>query len=423
MARRRGIARPGRGYASGPPRCGVRLRALTVRPVEVGVLCGRSLPTPRRLVSYLVVISLLVTHASLLVWGALTHSPVWDEVGHLAAGISHWQFGRFDLYRVNPPLVRMAAAVPVFLADPKMDWRELSGDTTTRDECSVGLQFVEANGRRYFTLLSYARWACIPFSLLGAFVCYWWASRLYGRSAGTLALTLWCFSPNVIAHGQLITPDAGATALGVTAACAFWRWLDGPTWIGALLAGIALGLAELTKTTWIVLFPLWPLLCVAWRWPDRRSLSWLQWRRQAVQLMIVLLVGCYMINLGYGFAGSFQRLGDFRFRNSLLTGPIEGRPHGTGIGNRFADHWAGRIPIPFPKDYMQGLDLQKWDFERKMTSYLAGEWKLGGWWYYYLYALAIKVPLGTWLLVFGAAVPHLLRPPPTSRWSDWLLLA
>jgi len=42
-----------------------------------------------------------------------------------------------------------------------------------------------------------------------------------------------------------------------------------------------------------------------------------------------------------------------------------------------------------------------------MWSYLRGEWRLGGWWYYYLYAMAIKIPLGTWALVLLAALTSL----------------
>ena len=50
-------------------------------------------------------------------------------------------------------------------------------------------------------------------------------------------------------------------------------------------------------------------------------------------------------------------------------------------------------------NYLLGIDLQKREFENKMWSYLNGEWRLGGWWYYYIYALAIKEPLGTWVLM------------------------
>ena len=66
---------------------------------------------------------LFVAQTVLLGYSAWIHSPTWDEVGHLAAGISHWKFGRFDLFSVNPPLVRTIAAAPVVLfCDPKMDW-------------------------------------------------------------------------------------------------------------------------------------------------------------------------------------------------------------------------------------------------------------------------------------------------------------
>jgi hypothetical protein len=53
-----------------------------------------------------------------------------------------------------------------------------------------------------------ARWACIPFSWVGAIVCYLWARDLYGRPAGVFACLIWCFEPNILAHAALITPDA-----------------------------------------------------------------------------------------------------------------------------------------------------------------------------------------------------------------------
>lgn len=77
---------------------------------------------PRKPVGHalLIVGSLLLTfHAALLACGAYIHSPTLNEPGHLVAGMSNWQFGRFDVYKVNPPLVRMVAALPMLLADPQ----------------------------------------------------------------------------------------------------------------------------------------------------------------------------------------------------------------------------------------------------------------------------------------------------------------
>jgi hypothetical protein len=69
------------------------------------------------------------------------------------------------------------------------------------------------------------------------------------------------------------------------------------------------------------------------------------------------------------------------------------------VDNRFAGTWAGAIPVPLPADFVQGIDTQRYDFERGLPSYLRGQWADHGWWYYYLYALLIKEPLGTWALV------------------------
>ena len=186
---------------------------------------------------------LLAIHAGLLAYGAAVHSPSIDEVGHMAAGLSHWQLGRFDLYHVNPPLVRMVAAVPVLFAQPKTDWSQYSDAPGVRSEFPIGRDFIAANGERSFWFFTWVRWACIPFSLLGGYICYRWARELYGDWSGLLALTLWCFGPNILANGQMITPDMGATVLGVTAAYVFWRWLKRPGWMLALAAGLALGRA------------------------------------------------------------------------------------------------------------------------------------------------------------------------------------
>jgi hypothetical protein len=52
------------------------------------------------------VVALLLLHAAMVAWIGWRTSITVDEVGHLPAGIYVWQFGRYDVYRVNPPLVR-----------------------------------------------------------------------------------------------------------------------------------------------------------------------------------------------------------------------------------------------------------------------------------------------------------------------------
>ena len=63
------------------------------------------LPRPTRR-EWGAVVALLAIQAGLMGFSAWIHSPSVDEIGHLPAGISHWQLGRFELYRVGTsPLI------------------------------------------------------------------------------------------------------------------------------------------------------------------------------------------------------------------------------------------------------------------------------------------------------------------------------
>src|SRR5277367_6751697 len=81
-----------------------------------------------------------------------------------------------------------------------------------------------------------------------------WAYDLYGDSAAPAAAILCMLSPNLIAHGTLITTDM-YQALGVVAALYFFRrFLIEPTTKRAILSGLVLALAQLTKTFTLTLY-------------------------------------------------------------------------------------------------------------------------------------------------------------------------
>jgi hypothetical protein len=343
---------------------------------------------------------LIVLHVCLLAWSAYVHSPALDEWFHLPSGIATWQSGRYDLYRINPPLVRMTAALPVLPyveADP---WEIPRLSSKLRPELIAGDQFLLRYGNHVIWWTTLGRWACIPFSVIGAVACLRWATELYGKNAGVLATALWCFCPNVLAHGSLMTPDMGATGLGVMASYLLWKWLREPSWIRAASAGGLLGLVLLTKLTWIILLLLWPILWLAWV-----AFTHAGWRLRiltASQLVAIVLLGIFILNAGYNFTGSMHRLRDYTFHSHALAGThTASQVLGNSIdsSNRFRDTLLGFLPIPLPEDYVLGIDQQKSDFEDGWWSYLRGKWSLHGWWYYYLYAIMIKAPLGTIMLV------------------------
>ena len=83
------------------------------------------------------------------------HSPPLYELGRLPAGICHWEYGRYELYRVHPPLARMAATLPLVLLGeygPKRDWSNYQltalgpAAATIADERSVGQAWAASTG-------------------------------------------------------------------------------------------------------------------------------------------------------------------------------------------------------------------------------------------------------------------------------------
>ena len=187
---------------------------------------------------------------------------------------------------------------------------------------------------------------------------------------------------------------------------------------------MALGAAELTKFTAVCFYVIWLLLWVICIFVLRRSrnvnASICSLPITLGYMVTLFVTSVAVINCGYAFNGSFIPLGDYLFVSTLLrSGPQDTR----ATGNRFANTWLSAIPIPLPMDYVQGIDLQRLDFEKERnTSYLAGEIRQRGWWYYYLYGFMVKVPVGTIILLAWAALLALCRWSQTISSMDTIFL-
>ncbi|MGM0487604.1 MAG: hypothetical protein ACQESR_12705 [Planctomycetota bacterium] len=117
-----------------------------------------------------------------------------------------------------------------------------------------------------------------------------------------------------------------------------------------------------------------------------------------------------VINVGYGFEGSFTMLKDYRFQSAYLAGNHPSGEDNSVAGNRFEGGLAGMLRVPFPRNFVQGIDTQKLDFERRcIMSYVNGRWQRGGWWWFYAYALLLKTPVGALILCIMACLVYVAR--------------
>ncbi|OYW22469.1 MAG: hypothetical protein B7Z55_04585, partial [Planctomycetales bacterium 12-60-4] len=329
-------------------------------------------------------------------------SPTPDEFGHIAGGLLIWQFGHFDLYCVNPPLARALAALPAYLMKPAPGWAGFDYQIQDRPEFRMGRELMASHPGAWPRFLLYGRLLLFAVSVSGAVLCALWARELYGPNAALLALGLWCWSPELLTWNAVIGADGLAATFGLAAGYAFDRWIRHPTWPRASVAGIALSLALLAKTSWLLLIPLW--LVLTFMLKRRATLSQVSSHTLSAQLLLLLSLAVYGIHVGYAFEGTLPRLDSLQFFSSPLAGTEALVTGSTTGGNRFRDSWLGAVRLPIPADYVRGIDLQKADFEQGRPSYLCGVWNMHGWWYYYLVGLAVKTPVGVMGLAILAAI-------------------
>jgi hypothetical protein len=305
----------------------------------------------------------------------------------------------------------MLSSFPVWLHQPELPGLLWMSDPRQRNEWDFGREFLRFHGTKSLYYLLIGRLASLPWSLLGMWVAARWSRELWGARASLLTIVLWTFSPSLLAHGHLMTGDMAAAASGLALVYWFRHWLKGPCVASSMLFGLILGGTILIKTSWLLMAFLLPGLWLGGQVLSvlRREVTWKTWASlliaQSFQWLIVAFFATLLINIAYEFSGSGTRLSEYRFFSKELSGEhdLKTLDDSSWQGdNRFLGRWLAAIPVPFPKDFVVGLDLQKWDFQRVRMSYLRGEWRDRGWWYYYLYVSAIKEPL-PFLALLGLA--------------------
>lgn len=315
-------------------------------------------------------------------------SLTYDEPIYTAIGYSDWATGDMRWHGVigHPPLVNLLSAWPLFLGPTRPDPTQIPGWGT---EDSLG--FSRALLVRLGTLDQVALVTRLPIMwlalLLAAFV-YRWAQRAWGGAAGLLALGLFVFDPNIVAHAQLNTTDMGVTAFGFMGCYALVCSLECPSAVAYVAAGVGLGAALASKASG----PFWPtiaglliLLRVFRQRPGQIS--------REIKSALIRWIGLLGLSLLVLWAA-------YGFEVQPLT------PGGLPIPA--ASYWAG---LPYIRSYLAA----------GQNTFLAGRLISGHHWGYFPLALLIKTPLATW---FGLllAVTWSLRHRVWSSWSVISLL-
>ena len=352
---------------------------------------------------FVIAIALMLTgQAIVMTLTAVRLTVTHDEYWHIPVGLLNWKTGRFDVEPSNPPLLRMWATWPLLFTSAESPRTEPTTDLTR-----IGDEFLAANNSNIDRFVVIARLPMIVLTVLAGALLARWAWEWHGPWAACLVTWLWSRDPTVLAHGSLVTTDAGGAAFWIAALFATWRFAQRPTTCHAVIAGAVLGLAQAAKFTNVLLVPLVVALWFVERWRNNLAEP-LSQREASKRWAVLLLVSWLSLNGTYLFRGVGTSLKDYSFASQSA---------------RAWQDRLGSLPIPLPRDYVAGIDRQKAAIESDHAVFLDGQLTTTGFGHYYFMTLLYKWPHSVQLLLLWAVIQSLLSRSSTAwRRRTWSII-
>lgn len=346
------------------------------------------------------VLGLLAILVFLSVSSLMQKSATFDETNHLVRGLYPLSGKGFILNKEHPPLVNLLQGLPVHFS-AKIEFPEAKSDMHPFFHYSRRVLWSGVNDGK--TMISKARLVTVFLSVLLGVSIFLWARELYGFEGGFLSLTLFCFSPMVLANSRLVTTDLGLAFFLFIFYFSFWNLLCFPSFKRTIVAGLCLGLALGSKHLALLLIPISLVVLLLAQILGRIELrSTFSFIPQSVAdrfggifcaifaWLIIILIAFLIVWTLYGF--SF------------------GRFEGSGI-------W---VPMP---DYFEGLK-QGWNSVKSgRVYYLDGKISDSGWLIFYLKSFIYKTPFPLLIILLSALVWRFYDKNPIGKGMEWIALA
>ncbi|GGI96411.1 phospholipid carrier-dependent glycosyltransferase [Streptomyces brasiliensis] len=366
-------------------------------PRVYAVLRRRRWPAP-------VLVALLLTQMAVaMVTTAVEQTPTIDEPVYVATATDYLHEHRLRYNPEHPPLGKLVVAAGVALADPRYD------ASYAGDQGEVGRHLLYESGNDPWRLMLWARLPVIVLTLLFGLVVFAFAREIAGTVGGAVALALYAFSPDVVAHGSLATLDVPAAGFVLTSVWLVWRARRRPRRC-LPLAGMAVGAAVATKMSALPALPVLMLLAVVSAWHALGPRG----RGDRRRTLALCLAGTAVVAVAaVAVVWASYLVVDPRLRFT----PAEAVPVVQGLRGRLVEL------LPFPHAYRDGMRVQFGLEDHPWQGYLFGRLYTGSRWYYLPAALLVKTPLGMlalWAVGAVAAVavrrlrpaaPYVLLPP------------
>ena len=352
--------------------------------------------------------AVVALQAGLAVHAMRGNSATFDEGAHLPAGYTHLALGDHRLNPEQPPLVKLLAAAPLLLVGPELRTSDVSWTQSRQWEFGRRFLYRWNDADR---LLFLGRLPVVALASCLVVAVFLAARRSFGLPAAVAAALLVALSPDVLAHGALVTTDLGFALFFFLAVIAFDRLLEKASSGRLLTAGLLTGAAFATKFSAPILVPVFVLLGLRAVLADAPVAARpARLGRLALQLAAVFGLALVGVWAAYGFRGPLSPDPVVRTELAASLAPAD-----AGVLERVVA-FAGRTGL-VPEDYARGL-LFVSEHSAARPTFLLGELRDRGFPLYFAVTFLLKTPLPLLLLtaVALARAPRLRRRDAALVW-------
>ncbi len=356
-----------------------------------------------------VLVLICLASFSLMLSAARTDSAIDDELAHIPAGYGYVSQLDYRLNPEHPPLVKALAMLPVLFLQPNFPTQSSAWTSEVNGQWDMGTTFLYHSGNDANAIIQTARIMPILLTILTILLVYFLARRMLGDWWALVPTFLFAFDPNVLAHGHYVTTDIGAVFGVLLSLFFFLKYVEAPTTKNLWLAGLAFGIAQITKFS----LPLVTFLFI--------FLTFVIWFRQMIRnhyafwrlirnLILIIVIGYvfivypiyFLFTLHYPIA---KQISDTtQILTSFASGPTPAGQlcHGMRCLADI-DIWMAKSPVTRPyAQYLLGLLMVLQRADGGNTIYFLGHVVNSGGWIYFPVLFLLKEPIPTLIIIFLA---------------------
>ncbi len=329
-------------------------------------------------------------------------SQTFDEANHILAGYRYWMCADFAANSEHPPMVKLLATVPLLFQNVKVPIPLCGSSHSPHQDFLDGRAFLYSNDAD--SILFRTRLFAAVFTVALGVIVFVSARRMFGDGPAVIALAIFVFEPNILAHGFLVTTDMALACCLYAAVFAFYRYLEKPMTSRLIVTGVLAGTALAAKHSGILVFPILAALALAELMnasePESKSKRFFG---LLTALAFVGLIAYVTLWSFYGFRFQAQPGPHVRVSALQLT-----QAHGaTALKDLFLG--LGRFHL-LPEAYLNGFQRVARLLRAGGDVFILGKMYPTGRWFYFPLVLLVKSTLGFLALLLLAAVTLIVAP-------------